>query len=54
MNAGPFTGALIGKRGGGEVVNIYLWLHGEFSLKSVLFGLISKEVSRAGHEYINI
>ncbi len=50
------TRALIGGgegRGGG-VYSYILVLPDEFLLKSVVFKFISKEISRAEHEYINI
>ncbi len=47
------TRALIGG-GGGGVYSYIRVLPDECLLKSVVFKLISKEISRAEHEYMNI
>ncbi len=46
--------ALIGGRGGAGVYSYIRVMPGGFLLKSVVFKLISKEISQAEHEYINI
>ncbi len=49
------TTALMGGGGGGGVKYSYIRvLPDEFLLKSVVFKFISKEISRAEHEYMNI
>ena len=45
-------GALIG--GGGRVYSYIRVMPDEFILKSVVFKLISKEINRAEHPYMNI
>ncbi len=40
--------------GGGGVYSYIRVMPDEFFLKSVVFKLISKEISRAEHEYMNI
>ncbi len=49
---GRIARALIGGRGG--VYSYTRVMPDEFLLKSVVFKLISKEISRAEHEYMNI
>ena len=46
--------ALIGGGGGGGVYSYIRVMPDGFLLKSVVFMLISKEISRAYHEYMNI
>ncbi len=46
--------ALIGGLGGGGVYSYIRVTPDGFLLKSVVFKLISKEISRAEHEYMNI
>ena len=46
--------ALIGGGGGGGVYSYIRVMPDEFLLKSVVFKLISRKISRAEHEYMNI
>ncbi len=48
------TRALIGGGGGGGEYSYNRVLPNEFLLKSIVFKFISKEISQAEHEYMNI